>query len=105
MIELVRPRGPSIFQEFLDRQYAGVHHIAAFTQDIVAAQAAIESRGGKKVQSGRVAEGSCVAYFEMQSGGFPFMEIAYLKADILAFFDAVRGAAEQWDGTTAIVRL
>jgi hypothetical protein len=100
MIELIQPRGPSIFAEFLRQGGLGVHHLAAFTQDMAAAQALIESRGGIKVQSGRVAEGSSVAYYEMPGGHMPVMELAYLKPDILALFDAVRAAAERWDGTT-----
>src|ERR1700677_4699535 len=52
MIELIRPKGPSIFREFADAGGTGVQHIGAFTDDMAAATAALEGRGGRRVQGG-----------------------------------------------------
>jgi Glyoxalase/Bleomycin resistance protein/Dioxygenase superfamily len=103
MIELIRPRGPSIFQEFLDSGRTGVHHLAAFADDAEAAAAAIEGRGGRRVQGGRFADGSSVAYFDMGGPEPSVLEIACLRPAVLGLFSAIKAAGAAWDGASPTV--
>jgi hypothetical protein len=97
-IELIKPKGPSIFKEFLDGERKGVHHVAAFTDDMQAAQAAIVAVGGKRVQGGTVIDGSQIAYFEMGGAENVVLEIAYLLPPAVGLFAAVKQAGASWDG-------
>jgi hypothetical protein len=103
MIELIRPKGPSLFQEFLEAGREGVQHLAAFADDLAAAQASIERRGGKRVQGGRLADGSAVAYFDMGGPQPSILEIACLMPQALGLFSAIKAAGASWDGTSQTV--
>jgi hypothetical protein len=103
MIELIRPRGPSIFQEFLDAGRTGVQHFAAFADDLSLAAEAIARRGGKRVQGGKFTDGSCLAYFDMGGPEPSILEIAQLSPAILGLFGAIKAAAAAWDGGTPTV--
>ena len=105
MIELIRPRGPSIFEEFLEAGRIGVHHFACFADDLPRAAAAIETRGGKRVQGGRLADGSSIAYFDMGTLDPAILEIACLQPPVVSLFAAIKAAAANWDGTNPILTL
>jgi Glyoxalase/Bleomycin resistance protein/Dioxygenase superfamily len=97
-IELIKPIGPSIFKEFLDAGCKGVHHVAAFTENMQAAQTAVQAVGGRRVQGGTVADGSMIAYYEMGGAENVILEIAYLKPPAIGLFAAVKQAGATWDG-------
>jgi hypothetical protein len=103
MIELIKPKGASIFKEFLDAGGRGVHHLAAFTDDFRAASAAIEGRGGMRIQGGRVADGSSIAYFDMGGPEPSILEIACLMPPALELFAAIKAAAADWDRNSSTV--
>ena len=103
MIELIKPRGPSIFSEFQDAGRTGVHHLAAFADDLADAAADLESRGGRRVQGGRLADGSSIAYFEMGGPEPSVLEIAVLMPGPKALFAAIKAAGADWDGRTPTV--
>jgi hypothetical protein len=103
MIELIKPNGPSIFKEYLDAGHQGVHHFCAFTDDFEAASSAIEREGGKRLQGGRFADGSCLAYFDLGDPAPSILEIAYLMPPVLALFDAIKAAAASWNGHSRTV--
>jgi hypothetical protein len=103
MIELIKPRGPSIFSEFLGSGRTGVHHFAAFSDDLTAAAADLESRGGKRVQGGRLVDGSSIAYFEMGGLEPSVLEIACLMPGPKMLFAAIKAAGADWDGRTPTV--
>jgi len=98
IVELIVPEGPSIFQEFLDRGGKGVQHLAAFADDMTAARAEIEAKGGKRLQGSTFPDGSEVAYFAMTPDESIVLEIAVLKPESLALFDAIKAAGAVWDG-------
>jgi catechol 2,3-dioxygenase-like lactoylglutathione lyase family enzyme len=102
MVELIEPRSPSIFQEFLADGNKGVHHLCAFGDDMVAAQAWIEERGGRRLQGAAFADGSEVAYFAMKEDESVILEIGVLKPEVLALFDAIKAAGANWDGETKL---
>jgi len=103
MIELIQPISPSIFKEFLDAGRSGVQHFAAFADDFTAACADLERRGGKRVQGGSFADGSCLAYYDMGGPEPSIIEIVHLKPEILDLFSAIKAASVAWDGKTQTV--
>lgn len=105
MVELIRPDGPSIFREFAEARRTGVQHIGAFTDDMVAAAAALEKRGGRRVQGGSFADGSCIAYFDMGGRESVIFEVARLMPPVQALFSAVKAAGAAWDGVTPTLSL
>lgn len=102
MVELIEPRGPSIFQEFLADRKTGVHHLCAFADDMATTQAWIEGRGGHRLQGAMFADGSEVAYFAMDAAETKILEIAVLKPEVLGLFAAIKAAGANWDGTTKL---
>jgi hypothetical protein len=105
MIELIRPQGPSIFKEFLEAGGKGVHHFAAFADDMAAAAAQIQAGGGVRVQGGTLPDGSSIAYFEMGGPEPSILEIACLQPGALGLFAAIKAAGAGWDGTTKLLTL
>jgi hypothetical protein len=105
MIELIRPRGPSIFREFADGGRTGVQHIGAFADDMAAASASLEQRGGRRVQGGSFADGSRIAYFDMGGRESLIFEVAQLMPPVQQLFGAVKAAGAVWDGVTPTLSL
>jgi len=103
MIELIKPNGPSIFQEFLDEGRTGVHHLAVLTDDMKLAQASVEKRGGRRVQGGRLVDGSSVAYYEMPDTDPSILEIAFLMPQARGLFAAIKAAGAAWNGRARTV--
>lgn len=103
MIEFIKPNGPSIFKEFLDQGRKGVQHLCVFTDDFATASADIEARGGKRVQGGHFADGSCLAYFDMGGPEPSILEVAYLQPGVYTLFTTLRDAAANWDGNTRTI--
>jgi hypothetical protein len=103
MIELIQPNGPSIFQDFLDAGGVGVQHLCAMSDDLPAATAEIEARGGIAVQGGTFADGSRLTYFDLGGPAPSILEIAELKPDVLALFAAIKAAGASWNGRDATV--
>lgn len=65
--EVIQPLdGPTIFQEFLDKQGEGVHHIAEF-----------EKRGFNVAQGGDFCNENKFAFFESEETGTCFETIAF----------------------------
>lgn len=102
-IELIEPRGPSIFAEFLNSGGKGIHHTCRFVDDMASAQAEIEALGAKRLQGASFGAGSEVAYFAMTPDESIILELAQLPAEAKTLFDAVRQAAHDWDGTAKTI--
>lgn len=99
MIELIEPKGPSIFEEYRRAGKSGVQHICVFTDDFAATVQDVGQRGGKRLQGGRIA-GGILGYYDMGGDQGVVLEIAQLAPEGLALFAAVRDAARDWDGKT-----
>jgi catechol 2,3-dioxygenase-like lactoylglutathione lyase family enzyme len=98
MIELIEPRGPSIFQEFLDAGGTGVHHNCVMTDDFDAAEADFLRRGGERLQFQADATGSVMSYVLMPGVTPVIVEVAQLIPEVGTLFGAIRAAAAGWDG-------
>ncbi len=102
MVELIEPRGPSIFQEFLADGRRGVHHLCVFTQDLAATEEWILSKGGARLQGARFGDGSELAYYDMSGDEAIILEVAALKPEVLGLFAAIKAAGAAWDGKTRL---
>ena len=96
-IELIQPKGPSIFEEYRQAGGKGMHHTCVFTDDFAATEADVVARGGRRVQGGRIGGGE-IGYYEMGGDQDVILEIACLNAPSKAMFAALRDAAKSWDG-------
>jgi methylmalonyl-CoA/ethylmalonyl-CoA epimerase len=105
MVELIEPRGPSIFQEFLADGKKGVHHLCVFTDDLAEAQAWIVARGGTRLQGATFADGSTLAYYAMDADETVILEVAQLQPQVQGLFAAIEQAGASWDGMTKILSL
>ncbi|WP_449474089.1 VOC family protein [Sphingobium chungangianum] len=102
MVELIEPRGPSIFQEFLDAGRKGVHHLCAFSDSMEDAEAWVAEHGGTRLQGAEFADGSQIAYFAMDAEENNILEIGVLKPEVQSLFDMIQQAGANWDGKAKI---
>lgn len=105
MVELIEPRGPSIFQEFLADGKKGVHHLCVFTDNLAEAEDWIVQRGGFRLQGASFADGSTLAYYAMDKAETVILEVAQLHPDVRGLFAAIEQAGAAWDGVTRILSL
>lgn len=96
-IELIQPKGPSIFEEFRQAGGKGMHHTCVFTDDFAATEADVLARGGKRLQGGKISGGT-IGYYDMGGDQGLILEIAQIPEASKALFAAVRDAAKTWDG-------
>ncbi|MBW0012366.1 VOC family protein [Mycobacterium sp.] len=93
-LELVAPvRGENIYSDFLRDSGPGLHHICIEARDPGELEAALSdaaSRGAAVVQRGVMPGGLQFAYVSAAKAGVPFVEIAYVPAEIRAFYDYVK---------------
>jgi catechol 2,3-dioxygenase-like lactoylglutathione lyase family enzyme len=93
-LELVAPvRGANIYSDFLRDNGPGLHHIcveADSAEHFAATVAAATERGASVVQQGVMPGGMRFAYVSAPHAGVPFIEIAYISAEIRQFFDYIK---------------
>jgi hypothetical protein len=82
MIELIQPlEGPNIYEEFLQSQVEGLHHVLTYVDDLDAASRDLQSRGYALIQSGRgygVHDDGGYAYFDTTADLGIILEVAQL---------------------------
>lgn len=93
-LELIAPvSGRNIYADFLDQHGPGLHHICIQAKDAAGFDVAIsdaERNGAPVAMAGTMPGGMRFAYVTAESAGVPYLEIAYIPADIQAFFDQVK---------------
>ncbi len=92
-LELIAPtRGDSIYTEFLAESGPGLHHICVEAADPDAFEAALAGAGpaSSVVARGTMPGGMQFAYLSAAAAGVPYLEIAYIPAEIQTFFDYVK---------------
>ncbi|MGK2908229.1 MAG: VOC family protein [Sphingobium sp.] len=102
MVELIEPRGPSIFQEFLADGKKGIHHLCVFADDMAQTERWITAKGGTRLQGAEFADGSQVAYFAMDADEATILEVAMLKPEVKGLFALIQQASMDWDGVSPI---
>ena len=101
-VELIEPKGPSIFADWLAEGRSGVQHICVFTDDFASTAAEAEARGAKRLQGGTIGGGT-LGYYDMTGDRSVILEIAQLSPMSLGMFDMVRQAGADWDGKTLFI--
>ena len=104
-IELIQQRNdaPSLYKEFLDAGHEGLQHIAYWTreyQPLLDRALGLGYRIGHEGQIGG-AQGR-FAYFDTQAHPGTIIEISDISGNKGAFFDHVREASKDWDGSEPI---
>lgn len=93
-LELIAPvRGESIYTEFLDTAGPGLHHICRAVPDAAAFETALrdaETAGAPVVTQGVMPGGMRFAYVSAPGAAVPYLEIAYIPAEIQAVFDHIK---------------
>ena len=100
-IELIEPTSetPSIYREFLDRGFEGLHHLGVLTDRFDVDVERLAGLGHVAVQDGRVGAGTGFAYYDT-GGTAPGSMIELIEASrgIQRLFEHVREAAQSWNG-------
>jgi catechol 2,3-dioxygenase-like lactoylglutathione lyase family enzyme len=93
-LELIAPvSGRSIYSDFLNDSGPGLHHIcveAADPDDCVTMLDDAAANGAEVVSQGVMPGGIRFAYVSAADAGVPFVEIAYIPAEIRAVFDHIK---------------
>jgi catechol 2,3-dioxygenase-like lactoylglutathione lyase family enzyme len=93
-LEVIAPvSGHSVYSEFLDTAGPGLHHVCVEAPSVDEFEAALrdsERNGIPVVARGVMPGGMRFAYVAAAEAGVPYLEIAYIPADIKAFFDYVK---------------
>jgi len=94
-LEIIQPvSGDSIYTEFLASSPPGLHHLCFEVDDMAAALERAAVAGVEVVQAGSMMGGAMeFAYVDGSAHGVPYVELAYLGADIRAFYDAIKPQA------------
>jgi len=101
-VELIEPKGTSIFNDWLNEGRNGVQHICVFTDDFAATAAEVVARGGRRLQGGDVG-GGFIGYYEMGGAQSVILEIAQLAPAGKAMFEFIRKSCAEWDGKTLYI--
>jgi catechol 2,3-dioxygenase-like lactoylglutathione lyase family enzyme len=93
-LELIQPvSGANVYSDFLADSGPGLHHIcmeAESPEQFEAALAEAADRGAPVVQQGVMPGGIQFAYVAAPQAGVPFIEIAYVPAEMQAFYDYIK---------------
>ena len=94
-LELIAPvSGDSIYTEFLQHSgIGGLHHVCLEASDVAGFDTAVagaQAGGASVVMTGTMPGGMRFAYLSSETAGVPYLEFAYIPAEIRAFFDHIK---------------
>ena len=90
---------PSIYSEFLARHGEGLQHLGVLTQDLNADLTRLKPFGIEPIQWGATAGGMRFAYLNTDEHAGAMVELIESGPAVQAFFEKIRRAGEQWDGS------
>jgi hypothetical protein len=104
MIELIMPKDnqPSVYQETINRQGYGFHHIGLAVDDVEAARAAYAKRGYHVAFSTPVPSGGKVYYMGNDHNPAGFVELIPGTEGMDAMFTKYWKASVDWDGKNPV---
>ncbi len=104
-IELIQQRNdaPSMYRDFLASGREGLQHMSYWTRDYQADFDRFVSLGFRVGQEGQIGgpDGRFV-YFDTETHPGTVIEVSDISGGKGAFFDRIRAAAANWDGSRAI---
>lgn len=93
-LELIAPvSGRSLYQDFLSEHGPGLHHICVEAEDPETFEAMLvdaAEQGAQVVARGVMPGGMYFGYVSAPDAGIPYLEIAYVPADIRSVFDYIK---------------
>jgi hypothetical protein len=93
---------PTPYGDFVAAHGTGLHHVARFVDDYDGAVAAYGARGMEPFFGGRgLTENQRFSYFDTETHGGTCSELIE-TVELGGFFDAIRRAAEGWDGSDPV---
>jgi hypothetical protein len=104
-IELIEQKNdaPSMYKEFLDAGHEGLQHVAFWTTDYQAMYDDALHRGYKVGHEGQIGgEKGRFCYFDSTGHPGSIIEISDISGNKGRFFDHIRKAALDWNGTDPI---
>ena len=104
-IELIQQRNgaPSMYRDFLDAGLEGLQHVAFWSTDYQSAYDGFLARGHKVGHEGQIGgpQGR-FAYFDVGVHPGAVVELSDISGNKGKFFEHIRQAAMDWDGSNAI---
>ena len=106
-IELIQQHddAPSIYSEFLARHGEGLQHLGVLTPSLDEHLARLKPLGIEPVQWGATATGMRFAYVDTDRHAGGMIELVENGPAVQAFFEKIRAAAVDWDGSRPLRRL
>ena len=107
-IELIQQRNeaPSMYKEFIDAGREGLQHVAYWTRDYQALYDRVLARGYRIGHEGQIGgEQGRFAYFDTEAHPGTVVEISDVSGPKGRFFDLVRQASVDWDGSDPVRQL
>jgi hypothetical protein len=104
MVELVEDHtaGPSVVRDLFPDGGSGLHHLAFFVPDLMAATSALNERGWPTAMEAVTANGVRFHFVDASSRLGHMLEL-YERSEALAtFYERVALAAQEWDGTDPV---
>ncbi|WP_046302321.1 VOC family protein [Mycobacterium sp. UM_Kg27] len=93
-LELIAPvRGRSLYDDFLRAHGPGLHHVCIEAEDPETFDVMLSDtaeQGAQVVARGVMPGGMQFAYVSAPDAGIPYLEIAYIPAEIRAVFDYIK---------------
>jgi hypothetical protein len=93
-LELIAPRsGDSVYSEFLRDHGPGLHHVcleAASLDEMARMLDEFASSGAPVVMRGLMPGGISFAYVSAAAAGVPYLEVAFIPAEMTAIFDYIK---------------
>jgi hypothetical protein len=106
-IELIQQHDdtPSIYSEFLARHGEGLQHLGVLTAALDEHLARLKPLGVEPVQWGATATGMRFAYVDTDRHAGGMIELVENGPAVQAFFEKIRAASVDWDGSRPLRRL
>ncbi|CAJ1497960.1 VOC family protein [[Mycobacterium] kokjensenii] len=93
-LEVIAPvSGRSLYDDFLREHGPGLHHVCIEAEDPETFEAMLNDaaeRGARVVARGVMPGGMYFAYVSAPDAGIPYLEIAYVPAEIRSVFDYIK---------------
>jgi len=104
-IELIKQHcnTPSLYNEYVNNEKGGLHHLCCLTQDIENDIRILESQGYINLQGGKTQDNGQFAYLDTPERERPIFELAQLSEGGLSFFAMIEEAAKNWDKKTTLM--
>ncbi|WP_455231123.1 VOC family protein [Geopseudomonas aromaticivorans] len=100
-IELIQQHNdaPSIYKTWLDAGREGMHHVCLMVDSMAQARATCREAGAEVMQEVWLPGGGEAIYVDAGGG---LIELIDIPKESYAFFDIMKSAAAQWDGTNPL---